>query len=379
MRRQPLPRRRSPGELDNPFDRLIIAWERLERLPAPLLLLLLLGADLLAARLQSGPALALLGFNLADWALLSTLPRLGVSHGPPKPQVVLLALLRLPFALLPSPWIWLAQGTGSLLALYAFALEPRRPRLSRQRLAWPALAGHAPLRLLHLGDLHLEHLGVRERSALSLIAAQRPDLILFSGDALSYSRLQDPAAHAQARWFFSKLRAPLGAFAVPGTPAVDAPHLLPSLFAGSPVRLLVDERVRLPFGGQTLHLIGLACTHRPREDGARLKGLLPPSGRGLTILLYHSPDLAPLAAELGVDLILTGHTHGGQVRLPLLGALYTASIYGRRFSAGRYRLGASTLYVTRGLGMEGKGAPRARFLCPPEVVLWEIGPPPTAA
>jgi predicted MPP superfamily phosphohydrolase len=77
----------------------------------------------------------------------------------------------------------------------------------------------------------------------------------------------------------------------------------------------------------------------------------------------------PAAVEAGVDLYLAGHTHGGQLRLPFFGAIVTASIYGKRYEMGAYRQGDTLLYVSRGVGMEGKGAPRARFLCPPEVVL----------
>ena len=91
-----------------------------------------------------------------------------------------------------------------------------------------------------------------------------------------------------------------------------------------------------------------------------------------TIFLYHSPDLAPNACQLGIDLQLSGHTHGGQVCLPLFGPFFTASLYGRRFQSGRYQIGPMTLYITRGLGMEGKAAPRVRFLCPPEIILWEV-------
>jgi predicted MPP superfamily phosphohydrolase len=61
------------------------------------------------------------------------------------------------------------------------------------------------------------------------------------------------------------------------------------------------------------------------------------------------------------------------VRLPVFGALFTGSLYGKRFESGRRQVGTMTLYVTRGLGLEGKGAPRVRFLCPPEIILWEIG------
>jgi predicted MPP superfamily phosphohydrolase len=95
---------------------------------------------------------------------------------------------------------------------------------------------------------------------------------------------------------------------------------------------------------------------------------------GYSLLLYHSPDLAEAAAEAGVDLYLAGHTHGGQVRLPFYGAIITMSAYGKRFEAGQYRVGATTLYVSRGIGMEGLRLPRVRFLCPPEIVVIDLEP-----
>jgi predicted MPP superfamily phosphohydrolase len=85
-------------------------------------------------------------------------------------------------------------------------------------------------------------------------------------------------------------------------------------------------------------------------------------------LLYHIPDLMPQASSLGVDLFLAGHTHGGQWRLPGFGAILTSSQYWKRYEAGHYQEAGTHLYVSRGLGMEGFGTPRARFFCPPEVV-----------
>jgi predicted MPP superfamily phosphohydrolase len=73
-----------------------------------------------------------------------------------------------------------------------------------------------------------------------------------------------------------------------------------------------------------------------------------------------------------VDLQVSGHTHGGQVRVPGFGALVTGSLYGKRFEAGRIQVGSMILYVTRGLGLEGAAAPRLRLFCRPEMVLWEI-------
>ena len=100
-----------------------------------------------------------------------------------------------------------------------------------------------------------------------------------------------------------------------------------------------------------------------------------PAG-AFTLLLFHSPELAYEAAGHGIDLYVGGHTHGGQLRLPLYGAIVTASRHGKRFEAGHYRVNSTEMYVTRGVGMEGHGAPPLRFLAPPEVVFIELVAPP---
>ena len=80
------------------------------------------------------------------------------------------------------------------------------------------------------------------------------------------------------------------------------------------------------------------------------------------------------AARLGVDLHLAGHTHGGQVALPFYGAVITLSKYGKRYERGLYREEGTWLYVNRGIGLEGRFAPRVRFFARPEVTLIEISP-----
>jgi hypothetical protein len=91
-----------------------------------------------------------------------------------------------------------------------------------------------------------------------------------------------------------------------------------------------------------------------------------------TLLLFHSPDLIHEAAAHGVDLYLGGHTHGGQLRLPFYGAIVTMSKYGKQYEAGLFQEGGTTMYISRGIGFEGYSMPRARFLCPPEIVSIEL-------
>jgi predicted MPP superfamily phosphohydrolase len=337
-------------------------------------------------------------FFLGDWALLAALPRARKSFGPAKPPTVMLAALRLIPAAFPLPLALAAQLTGTALVVYAFWIEPQRLTLTRQSLRSPKLNLARPLRLLHLGDLHMERITARDRKMVALARELAPDVILFSGDFLNLSCLRDPEAWEAARTILRELSAPLGVFVVTGSPAVDLDEVVPQLLDDlTNLRWLRDEKITLDFQGQPIDLVGLSCSHKPFVDGPRLLSILDGDPTGLcpaplrsggasqdlrgqererfTILLYHSPDLAPEAAEAGIDLQLSGHTHGGQVRLPVFGALYAGSLYGKRFEAGRRQVGGTTLYVTRGLGLEGKGAPRVRCLCPPEMILWEIGGP----
>jgi uncharacterized protein len=371
-------RQRFPGTHGGAFDVVLRAADAVERIPRALFAVLLWGVALVP-RIAHTPwswpeALLLWGVFLADGALLRALPKAGKSFGPAQPPTLLLALFRLPFAFLPSPWLWVFQGLGTLLVLYAFWVEPHTLRVTRQSLRSSKLPVGSRVRVLHLADLHIERITDRERQLSEQIRVLKPDVILFSGDILSLSCVHDPKAWEDARAVLKDWQAPLGVYMTTGSPPVDAPEVLANLLNGMPnLRCLHSERVSLTRDALALDIVGIDCTHKPHVDAPTLAGMFADAVPGrFTILLYHAPDLAPEAAELGVDLMLSGHTHGGQVRLPWFGAVYTSSLYGKRFEAGRYTLDRTTLYVSRGIGMEGMGAPRVRFLCPPEIILWEI-------
>lgn len=337
---------------------------------------------------------ALLAFVALDGGLAAALPRLGKSFGPVAPTVVYLFFIRLGFYFLLLLAGLLAEvrrlrrpglrrsAAGLLLfwllhfvllagVVDAFYVEPFALRLTERDIAAPGLSG--PLRIVHLSDLHVERTTSRERNALALVQQLQPDLILLSGDYLNLAYLDDPLARRDTRDFLAQLHAPYGVYAVAGT--VDMPDTMHDLFDGLEIAVLDDAVVRLPVGGKDLYLVGVSNRGHARDEAALrlLMGQVPAGA--YTLLLYHTPDLAELAAETGVDLYLAGHTHGGQVRLPIYGAVITNSAYGKRYEGGLYSVGPMALYVSRGLGMEGYWfTPRARFLCPPEVVLLELGP-----
>jgi predicted MPP superfamily phosphohydrolase len=365
--------RNFPGTLDNDFDIVLRKFEELERIPGLLFALLLLLPALIPTFGNWTWTVGLWLFFMGDWTLLSLLPRFKKSYGPAKPSMLILAVLRMLFAFLPLPVAIAMQMTGTLLVIYGFWIEPHRIKVTRQKLTSTKLRPGKPFRMLHLGDLHIERITNRERQLLSLIKELQPDLILFSGDVINLSYVEDPAAWKEAREILSQWAAPSGVFVVTGSPAVDLEHVFPRLVEGMPLTWLKEDRISVKINGQAVDLIGLTCSHKPFIDGPKLETLTTASNGNFTILVYHTPDLAPNAANTdSVDLQISGHTHGGQIRLPWFGAFFAASLYGKRFEAGRSQLGNMTLYVTRGIGLEGKAAPRVRFLCPPEIILWEI-------
>ncbi len=361
-----------PGTESSSFDHVVRVANIIGSIPAPFFAGLLFLIALVPTRVNLPLALILWAFFMGDWMMLAALPQVGKSYGPPNAPTLILACLRVIPALFPVPWTFLAQILGTLFVIYGFWIEPHHIRVTRQALYSRKLKTTQPLRLLHFGDLHVERLTGRERQLLDPVHSLAPDLILFSGDFLNLSNVHDPVAWEQTRTIFRRLSAPLGVFAVSGSPPVDKPEIVAKLLKDLEVRWLRDEQVTLNYQGQAIDLVGITCTHKPFTDAAKLDAIVKDKPEHLSILLYHSPDLAPEAALRGMDLQLSGHTHGGQVRLPLFGALYTASLYGKRLEVGRRRVNGLTLYVTRGVGMEGMGAPRVRLLCPPEVVLWEI-------
>ena len=337
------------------------------------------------ASLAAGIILTL--FFIIDALFLRSLPLSGTSYGPWQSQLFALALPRTAFALLVSIIAALAGvtwGFGLLLAvqlagtgalLYGALVEPFRLQLTHLNVETDRMPKDAePIRILHISDLHVERLTRREEKLLDLIQEAQADLILITGDYLNLSYVRDKEAHAHVRDLLKKISAPLGVYATLGSPPVDERAIVPELFADLPIHLLVDEWEEIKLAdGRGLVLLGIDCSHHLPTDRQRLDDLIKVSPNHFpNVLLYHAPDLMPEAAGYDIDLYLCGHTHGGQVRLPGIGAILTSSQLGKKYEMGLYRDGRTHLYVSRGVGLEGLSAPRVRFLAPPEVTLINI-------
>lgn len=329
-----------------------------------------------------------LGFALADWLLLWWLVHSGRSFGPVGPLLFVKTIPRVGAVVLSALAAWVSgsavtgismlivlQLLGTLAYLWGTLREPFALATTYQVIKSGGLSPDAsPIRLLHLSDLHVERLTHREARLLELIEQAQPEIIVITGDYLNLSYVNDPTARAEVRKVLARLQAPYGVYATLGSPPVDPRDTTPSLFDGLNIRLLRDEVAVLTFpDGRTLSLLGLDCEHDLQSDLSafqKLIGLAPPNS--VRVLLYHSPELMPFVQQHSVDLYLCGHTHGGQVRMPFYGAILTSTITGKRYEMGAYTEQNTTLYVSRGIGLEGLSAPRMRLFCPPEIILFSL-------
>jgi predicted MPP superfamily phosphohydrolase len=280
-------------------------------------------------------------------------------------------------------------AAGAACVGYGVLVERDWYRLRRERVR--ALEpGQAPLTVLHLSDLHLTVADTRRVAFLERLAAEPVDLVVLTGDMLG-----EPAALGQVLEALGRFRPRLGAVAVLGSNDYWAPRFRNPLgyFLGpssrrkrssgrNPWRELVDglqargwtvlsnRRGRLA----DVELAGMDDPHIRRDDpgvAVPADGQVPPR---LRLGVVHSPYRRALDAFAGngYDLVLAGHTHGGQVRLPGVGALVTNCDLPRDRVRGLSRWGSSWLHVSAGLGTS-KYAP-FRFACRPEASLLEVVP-----
>ncbi|HEX7292466.1 MAG TPA: metallophosphoesterase [Conexibacter sp.] len=252
---------------------------------------------------------------------------------------------------------------------YASFIEPNRLVIDHATLRLPsARAGADPIRVALLSDIQFEVVGSHERAAVARLMAQHPDVIVLTGDYHQGSRAefarQLPAIHR----LFAQLHAPGGVFAVQGD--VEGPRDFERTFAGTGVRTLFNEVVRTRVGDRAVTIGGVQLAYwRPAAQAFAHRFERLPGDGDVRILIAHRPDVVlGLSQRTRVDLLAAGHTHGGQVQLPLVGALSTASHVPREVAAGGlHALDGRALYVSRGVGVERGQAPRVRLGAPPEI------------
>jgi len=286
-------------------------------------------------------------------------------------------------------------GTGIALGgtALAYAALVERNLFTLRRFDVPVLPPDAePLRILHLSDLHLTPDQRRKQDWVAALAATDPDLVITTGDHLAHpdavpavQRALAPLLERPGAFVFGSndytgpvLKNPFEYFARnrPYRAGADLPteELRQGLTSAGWLDLN-NARTLVKAGGRTVELLGVDDPHIARDDYASVAGPASPDA-DVHLGLTHSPEpeiLHRMAAD-GFQLLLAGHTHGGQVRVPGAGALVTNCGLDRRMARGLHRWpgSAAWLHVSAGLGTHPT-AP-VRFACRPEASVLTLVP-----
>ena len=263
---------------------------------------------------------------------------------------------------------------AALLAgfLYAREVETRRVEVRHVALTLPRLSPEFDgYRVVQVGDLHLDDWTKPER--LSGIAKkvndQRPDLVAITGDFASYSAQKFDTRRLVGA--LRALRARDGCVAILGNhDYLTDVKLVRRCIRDAGVVELSNSVLTLRRGDAALHVAGIDDVMEGRSRLDLVLRRLPE--RGAAILLAHEPDFADVSSATGrFDLQLSGHSHGGQIGIPLLRRLVLPP-FSQRYTRGLYEVGEMFLYTNRGLGFVHL---RARFLCRPEITVFTLRSP----
>ncbi|QWU15286.1 hypothetical protein SAMN04487895_10852 [Paenibacillus sophorae] len=260
-------------------------------------------------------------------------------------------------------------GAGLLTGGYSWKGEPSWLEINNLTLEWKELpASFSGLKLVHFSDVHLgfnKDAGDVKRLIRHIREAE-PDLICFSGDIVdSYPEdLEDSVP------LFAGLTAPMGKFAVLGNHDYKHAEQLVGLLEAAGFKVLRNGHVLIRRGDESIAVAGMEdyLINSPGPDPKAAMGGIPPGT--FTVLLMHEPDYADFVQEYSIQLQLSGHSHGGQIRIPFMGAPFVpdGSV---KYISGLYTVGNQRmkLYVNRGFG---ETYMPFRFMCRPELTVFTL-------
>lgn len=251
---------------------------------------------------------------------------------------------------------------GTLCIAYAYFIEPYRLIVRNVEIKSEKVKN--PIRIAHVSDFHSDPKPRLEPVLPAKIAEQKPDLIVFTGDSTnSRGGLQN------FRKVLTEISKIAPTYVVRGN--WDRWYEKGEVLFGETGAIELNGNVReIEIKGDSIWLSGIADGEQALYS--ELFSTIP--NDKLSVFLCHRPDEIEKVTPHKIDLYVAGHTHGGQVALPIYGALITFSKYGKRFEGGTYKVDNTWLNVNRGIGMEGGNVPRVRFWATPEVTIIDILP-----
>jgi uncharacterized protein len=258
-----------------------------------------------------------------------------------------------------------------------FLFEPNRPRLVRKNFflpRWPKLMNGFTIALL--SDFHYDpFFSIHPlHAAIPIVNSLHPDLIVLTGDFVTCpdfgdvrkaATAADPCAH-----LLRQMNAPFGLWAVLGNHDVDTdPQYVTRALESENIHVLSNQAQPIERSVARIWLVGMPDIFTRTADVPGTLRDIPPDEA--VILLAHEPDFADVVAKYPVDLQLSGHSHGGQIRIPFLPPLFLPEL-AKKYFLGTYRVGPLTLYTNAGLGTVEVPA---RLNCPPEITFLTLNSP----
>lgn len=303
-----------------------------------------------------------------------------------------------------SKFFWDCVCAGSVIGIWPRFIEPKLLKITRLELAFPNLP--VDFKIVHLSDLHASsyYSDKQWQRLIRKVNGEKPDLIVFTGDFICCGRMQKTP---RLKHFLTSLKAPLGCFAVLGNHDYngyvtinragdyDIAEKEPSQFCKGFERLLTSTKItkrvtpraqELPWNDDLVSLLsdcGITLLHNETRQisisnakigivglGEHMLGRANPSDAfknhqdgHFNLVLVHNPDAIDKLLPYPADLILSGHTHGGQINLPLLWKKFTL-MENQNYKQGLFHTQGKKIYVSRGLG----SVIPFRFFAPPEIV-----------
>jgi hypothetical protein len=259
---------------------------------------------------------------------------------------------------------WAMAGIFKVLGLYNRGIENALDiRIKEITLEMPRLpAAFNSYRIMFMSDFHIDGIEALSDRLIGLIRDVDVDLCLLGGDyrMLMYGSFLE--ANKKLRELVTHIHARDGIFGILGNH--DCIQIAPDL-EDAGIYMLINDAAPIEREGATIYLAGVDDVHYYKcHNLADASKDIPENG--FSILLSHSPEIIQELGEYSFDLCLCGHTHGGQIRLPGIGAVFTHVKIRREFVSGFWQYKRMTGYTTRGVGSSGVPV---RFFCSPEVVI----------
>jgi predicted MPP superfamily phosphohydrolase len=251
---------------------------------------------------------------------------------------------------------------GCLCVLYGLFIEPYWLEITHVRLATAKLRQGSCIRIAHISDIHSDPVKRLEDTLPEAIAKEKPDIIVFTGDAIN-----SPDGLSNFRECLTKIAKIAPTYVVKGN--WDSWYFRSlERFKGTGAVELEGTPMLAEVRNQHIWLTGL-----PIGSRASLESTVAGTPDGeYRVFCFHYPDFVAAASKCKIDLVLSGHTHGGQIALPFYGAIITLAQTGKQYESGLHQFNGTYIYTNRGIGMEGGKAPRVRFCARPELTIIDI-------